>query len=473
MAIILVGIFLRANGAVENFLYSHDQDLLGWFVRDVVENSHLRLIGQETSQQGVFVGPVFYYLMVPFYLLFAMDPVGGLIGVITLSAFTLGSLYFVVSKIFGRQVGIGIAFLYSVSLYSILNDREVVPTGPIVLWTVWFLFSLYSILKKNSKGFYLAAFLLGLAWNINLSLILFAPLVFMAWYFSKAKLKLPVIIKTLAITLITFAPYILFDLKHGLRLTKAILLRSTTSQIIVQGSGGDFERVITLLSKNIANILGVINLDIKHQFWLVVVLLVFVLLIKQRIFSKELAILLVTWLVTPIIFFSLNPIILSEYYLNGLTLFWFLVLAVFVGSHRRLGIVVLITFASINLLRYSKLPVNKSGYLERKEIVHFIKNDSIAKGYPCVAISYITKPGYDFGYRYFYYLEDFHVNSPKSGSPVYTIVYPLRQDITTDKTFGAIGLILPDYQRYGREEINKSCSGENSNLTDPMFGFPQ
>ena len=149
IAIVLVGFFLRVNGAVENFLYSHDQDLLGWFIRDVVENRHLRLIGQETSQQGVFVGPVFYYLMVPFYLVFAMDPVGGLIGVITLSVFTLGSLYFVVSKIFGRQAGIGIAFLYSVSLYSILNDREVVPTGPTVLWTVWFLYSLYLILKKN------------------------------------------------------------------------------------------------------------------------------------------------------------------------------------------------------------------------------------------------------------------------------------------------------------------------------------
>src|SRR3989304_7960555 len=136
IAIASLGIYLRTHGAIENFLYSHDQDLLGWFIRDVVEKRHLRLIGQETSQQGVFVGPVFYYLMVPFYLLFAMDPVGGLIGVITLSAFTLGSLYFVVSKIFGRQVGIGIAFLYSVSLYSILNDREGVPTGPIVLWAV-------------------------------------------------------------------------------------------------------------------------------------------------------------------------------------------------------------------------------------------------------------------------------------------------------------------------------------------------
>ena len=119
------------------------------------------------------------------------------------------------------------------------------------------------------------------------------------------------------------------------------------------------------------------------------------------------------------------------------------------------------------------MPRNKSGYLYRKNLVGYIKKDSIVWGYPCIAISYITKPGYDFGYRYFYYLESLHVNKPISGSPVYTIVYPLRGDIDVDKTFGIIGLIYPDYSKYTKEGVLKSCSGEDSNLTDPMFGFTQ
>ena len=64
-----------------------------------------------------------------------------------------------------------------------------------------------------------------------------------------------------------------------------------------------------------------------------------------------------------------------------------------------------------------------------------------------------------------------HVNKPDSGAPVYTIVFPLRDDIGVDKTYGALGLIYPEHTRYNRKDIEESCAGENSNLTDPMFGF--
>ena len=64
-----------------------------------------------------------------------------------------------------------------------------------------------------------------------------------------------------------------------------------------------------------------------------------------------------------------------------------------------------------------------------------------------------------------------HVNKPDSGSPVYTIVFPLRKDIAVDKTFGHIGLIYPDYSRYTMEGVEESCKSENNNLAEPMFGF--
>src|SRR3989304_8690751 len=77
LIILILGLFLRLYKAQELFLYGHDHDLAGWFVRDVVENMHFRLIGQDTSTQGIFIGPVYYYLLVPFYLLSGMDPIGG------------------------------------------------------------------------------------------------------------------------------------------------------------------------------------------------------------------------------------------------------------------------------------------------------------------------------------------------------------------------------------------------------------
>ena len=140
---------------------------------------------------------------------------------------------------------------------------------------------------------------------------------------------------------------------------------------------------------------------------------------------------------------------------------------------KRWGKYILLLFAVVNLYRFFTLDINRSGYLERKAAVAEIKRDAKEKGFPCVAVSYITKPGYELGYRYFFWLEEMHVNHPASNSPVYTIVFPLRKDIKEHKAFGAIGLIYPDYKRYTKEGIEESCSGENSNLTDSMFGYTE
>ncbi|MGB6839126.1 MAG: hypothetical protein WBE27_02550, partial [Microgenomates group bacterium] len=147
--------------------------------------------------------------------------------------------------------------------------------------------------------------------------------------------------------------------------------------------------------------------------------------------------------------------------------------SVLIKNKREIALCVLVIFTAVNLYRFFSMDINKSGYIERRAVVAEIKKDAQEKDFPCVAVSYITKPGYELGYRYFFWLEDIHVNHPKSRSPVYTIVFPLREDIEVHKTFGAIGIIYPDYSLYTKEGIALSCSGENSNLTDPMFGYTE
>ena len=66
-----------------------------------------------------------------------------------------------------------------------------------------------------------------------------------------------------------------------------------------------------------------------------------------------------------------------------------------------------------------------------------------------------------------------HVNRPVSGSPVYSIVFPHSMVDKIDKSFGSLGLIYPDYSRYNENDVNQSCQGANSNLTDPMFGYTE
>ncbi|MEK7188497.1 MAG: hypothetical protein AAB685_01435 [Patescibacteria group bacterium] len=183
------------------------------------------------------------------------------------------------------------------------------------------------------------------------------------------------------------------------------------------------------------------------------------------------------WQVLYILFFTINSINISEYYLDGMNVVWIGVLALGINylfkerNLKYLGYGLLGLFIFLNLWSFFKKDINKSGYVERKAIVSYIDQDAKAHEYPCVSISYITSPGNNLGYRYFFWLKGMHVNQPKSGSPVYSIVFPHDLVNRIDKSFGALGLVLPDYERYNEKEVLYSCSGQNSNLTDPMFGF--
>ena len=185
---------------------------------------------------------------------------------------------------------------------------------------------------------------------------------------------------------------------------------------------------------------------------------------------------MIMWLVLYIIFFTINSINISEYYLNGMNIVWIAIISIFLDHlllQKYLGYAVLTIIVGVNLKEFVVRPINRSGYLNRKAIVDFIKTDSQNHNYPCVSISYITSPGNNLGYRYFYWLNDMHVNQPISGSPVYTIVFPHSLVDRIDKSFGALGLILPDYKKYTESQVEDSCQGADSNLVDPMGGYTE
>jgi hypothetical protein len=181
----LITFFFRTYQWQTLFSYTHDQDLLSWFVKDVV-SGQFRLIGQETSTQGIFIGPYFYYLMVPFYLLWHMDPLGGMFALGFIAAFATWSLWYIFSDLFSKEAGYLAAFFHSTSYFLAINERELVPTQPIVLlWTVWYLWSLHKIVKQDWRGFAVIGLLFGLIWHINIGLVLLSPLFLVALLWNR------------------------------------------------------------------------------------------------------------------------------------------------------------------------------------------------------------------------------------------------------------------------------------------------
>jgi 4-amino-4-deoxy-L-arabinose transferase-like glycosyltransferase len=473
-----VGFFLRLYRLAELFNYNHDQDLAGWIIKDVLVNHHFRLIGQLTSTAGVFIGPLFYYLLIPFYLVFKMDPIGGTYLMTILGVVAVWSCYFVFSRIFNTKVGLISALIYAVSPYTIFNDREVVPTMPLMLWSIWFFYSAHLVIKGDQKrGFLIAAVLIALIWHINFGLVVLLPIYLIALLISKKKINVKALLISAVLLIILSTPLLFFETRHSFSQTKAVISSMVKNQGDVLVGGGKVAKVFDVFIKDVADLLWGYPAGIPRPlaFWIVLSASLFIY-VRGKIKNEDFYI-MVLWLLFTAAFFTLYSKPISEYYLNSITIVWIALCALIINylledkKLKFLGYLLSILFVALSLYRFLSYPINRSGYIERREVVKYIKTDAKKHEYPCVAVSYITNPGYELGYRYFFWMEQMHVNSASSGSPVYTIVFPLSKVVGVDEIFGALGVINPDYSKYNKKVVEKSCGGANSNLTDPMFGY--
>lgn len=472
---LLLGLFTRSYQYLQRFQYAHDNDLASWIVKDIVVDKHPRLIGQLTSSPGIYIGSLWYYLQIPFYLTGNMDPIYVPFLSIIVGLLATVSIYWVVTRIYGKTSSEIASLIYAASWGISGAEREVVPTTPVFLWTIWLLYAINSLLNGNKRGLIIIAILWALIWHINLALIFSIPLVFIVLVFSKNKFKPRDFFLPLVILFILSLPLLIFETRHQFSQTKSLFgvaNHSINSGVsLIQKAN----KVIFYSAKN-ANSLFWNKPDSVNWYVLPLgILAAGSYLVYKKIIPKSHAATYLAWWLIYLVLFSLNPLNLSEYYLNGFSILWIVILSVFLANllpqHKRLVASLIGVFVVYNLYTAVNQNIDHSGYLQKKAIVAEIVADSKSHGYPCVSMSYMTDPGRDLGYRYLFWRASLHVNQPISGSPVYTIVFPHTRANRLDATFGSLGLVYPDYSRYTQTEVTRSCSGANSNLTDPMFGF--
>ncbi len=308
-----------------------------------------------------------------------------------------------------------------------------------------------------------------------MTLIILSPLIFVAYLFSDRKIDAKTILLGLFVLVVTNLPLAMFEIRHNFSQTKAIYLSLVTPKDYIQGTStglAKLDRVMQLVNRNTMAVFS--RYEFVHPSLAFVFLcgLLFYL-IKIKKINVFWGVTFLLWIGLYIGFFSLNSKNPSEYYFNGMNIIWIIIASLGLLELGKFKYLLLALFfvANINyIIRYNP---DKKGYVEKMNLIKEINADRIKHNYPCISVSYITSPGYDLGYRYLFYLEGMHVNKPKSLSPVYTIVYPHGLVYGIDKPFGSLGLIYPDYGRYNEKDIAISCSGENSNLTEPMFGYTQ
>lgn len=478
--IIFLGLFFRTYQIVERADFGHDADLYSWIVKDILINGHLRLAGQETSAPGIFIGPLFYYLLVPFYIAFNMDPVAAHIPITIFGILTVISYYFVFSRLFNSKVGLIASFLYAVLISSaVWFDRRLAPSTPTNLWIIWYFYTIVMLSRKRFQVLPILGLLIGLIWNIHIALLptlLAVPFVFL----SAGKLPDKSQVRNFFIVLaISSLPLLIFELKHNFQQTINLVQNFSA---VREGAKGlyKFQIVLEMITKNINSLFFAPQ---SYKFtnnilFPLAILASGLFVVKKKLISKNELIVLYIWVLAVVLFFSISSSPISEYYFYSIEIVFLAIVSLLLYCllelsrvGKALVIILLAVVASKNAFALISLDYYHKGYVEKKAVVDYIYSDSKDKNFPCFSINYITSPGENVGFRYFFYLKNAKLAVPGRGSPVYNIVIPDEYALEEVKVkFGHIG-IIPPKEVASEEVVKEACSGANTNLTDPMFGY--
>jgi 4-amino-4-deoxy-L-arabinose transferase-like glycosyltransferase len=173
--IFLIALFLRLYLFRENFPFSAEMGVTFLDIKNIIFNSKSLFVGPATSHPWLHLGPLFYWLFVPFFLLSNFNPVVPVMILIVLSALIVFENYFVVKKIFDEKTALVSSYLVAISPYFIYHAKVAQYYSLVLVFFYPFLYFIYS-------NWLWAGIFLGIILNFHLSAVILIPgsLIFMA-----------------------------------------------------------------------------------------------------------------------------------------------------------------------------------------------------------------------------------------------------------------------------------------------------
>ena len=484
LLILFIGLFFRTYKAVDCFTYGHEQDLQAWIVKDILFDHHPRLIGQETSITGLFVGPLYYYVLVFFFLIFRFNPISSIIPITLVSLATIASVYIVGSKLFGKVTGIIASFIYAISLNIVFLDRWAVPTQTTLIWTVWFFYAAISFVRGNVKHLPVLIILFALIWHVHIALLplfLAIPIAFLlsgkSLFKAIKKINAKELFFSAIISFFLLLPLILFETRHGYQQIRGLMNSFSVEKGVMTGI-----YKLQIILENVSRVLGeavFYHFPLKLPLiyivpsFFVIFLMILIFLVKKNVLKLGEVSIFMLWLLIVISSHYFAKHAITEYYFNNLIIISVMVFSLFL-SHlfcqkklQKPMVFLAILFFLFNLKGLLLKPVPKGEFVDKNAAVKFIAKDYVRNGFNCVGINYIGPLGVSYGYRYLFWKNNVKLVAPGNDVPVYSVVNPyLISEKEIAENFGDIGVILP---RNTKSNISV-CNNPSRQLL-PLNGF--
>ncbi|MDP2649830.1 MAG: glycosyltransferase family 39 protein [bacterium] len=496
--ILLTAAFLRFYkiGDYMTFLGDEGRDVL--VVYNIL-HGNLTLLGPNASVGGFFLGPIYYYFMAPFLLLFNYNPVGPAVMVAFFGVATVWLVYKIGSEFFDKRTGILAASLYTISPIVIAYSRSSWNPNLMPFFSLLTLYVLYKAVKNSSYKLFVAS---GILFGILLQLHYLATFVGIVIGFyillgnliinhKQFLLRLTQTVKNYLYFflgfLIGWSPFLLFEARHGFPNIKSII-----NFIFHSGeTGGNpnyfaivwdvffrlFGRLImkfpppeqiSIPASNINFDFYFINFKLEafYLFFFTLILAfgglaLFLYKLSHSFKNKELFLklsLIFLWFFAGIFLFGFYKKSIYDYYLGFMFPLPFLFIGYFLSSlfKYQIGKIASIIFFSILVvLNLSGIPfryVPNRQLVQVKEISDFVLSKTDVKPFN---FALITGGNSDHAYRYFFKLasQDPTVIQNSQIDPERKSVTDQLLIVCEDPNCHPLGYSLWEVSGFGRAEI--------------------
>jgi len=403
-----------------NFLFLIDQGRDMMAVKGIVFAHHLTLIGPYTSLQGVFQGPLWYYLLAIPILITRGNPLGPQFLMFIISMTTVLTVYLFTKLFFGKKVAAVSTFLFAISPEAVAAATYIWNPHPMWLLIVLYIFTFYLVAIGKNKFQMLLWLLVGLMFNFEAALAFFMLLATFTYFliFERGKIRTRYFVFGMLLLLMTFSPQILFELRHNFLMTKSVLsLFSGHKQgLLIKGEQSGYSSLIvshiqTFYNNFLSGFMQFNLLPVLSQIFIVVFIGVGIFAAKLNVFSKneKKYLSLLFWLAAIVFLLAfLYPFPIRYWFLTGFQTFYILLIGFIVGklwSNQWLKLIILIVFVllcfqtlqRINTI-YSDTDLGGAAKIKGQEqAIDYIYQD--AKGKP-FGLFIFTPPVYTFQYDY-------------------------------------------------------------------------
>lgn len=445
ICILILAVALRLYRLPEMVSFDFDQEYAANFANSVLNVFPIQLIGQGLSVPGLFMGPIYFYFLVPFFALFNLNPIGGYLGSVVLGIITISVYYFVLRTIFSEKTALIAAFLRAILFSKVNADWSMVPSlsSELAVLLIWFF--IYKYWRDDHRYLIPLGFVFGLFTSFHPIEFPFY-IIFLIFLLIKRKLpSIKITLFSLVAFILPMIPLMVFEYFKKFTEIKLLLfglgLTSKAEPKNLETMAGFIQTIFYDLHYSF----GFDSIQIpKFIFPIIGFSLIFLMTYRRReLRDKFHYFFLPITIIIFLLYYYLLPTHVPEYYFTGVYTIVFIYLSISISLlNKKLLFVSLTLFSLLSLYQFEQRWNNNKLFTFYykdavvKEIVKREKSDSFR-------VTYIVDPGWQYGFEYLFKVYGKNSHGPAESSE-YKIFLPTS--ITTDKldmTFGNIGLILP------------------------------